>query len=106
MKKVLLLFAVTTFLVPMRSALSQTLSDYVKQVEGDTLVIKDYSDMSNQSNLCIASALNADTVNVPAGRVMSYRQEVFTLSIMSIIHMHCQPHDGLCTRARCDCRRG
>jgi hypothetical protein len=68
MKKVLLPFAVMTILIPLRSALSQTLSDYVKAVKGDTLVIKDYSDMNNQSN-SLYWALVLDTVNVPAGRV-------------------------------------
>ena len=43
MKKVLLLFAAMAILIPLRSALPQTLSDYIKQVKGDTLVIKDYS---------------------------------------------------------------
>jgi hypothetical protein len=67
MKKVLLLFTVT-LLLPIASVFSQTLSDYVKQVKGDTLVIKDYSDMNNQSN-SLYWALTLDTVNVPAGRV-------------------------------------
>jgi hypothetical protein len=66
-KKVLLLFTVS-LLLPIASVLSQTLSDYVKQVKGDTLVIKDYSDMKNQPN-SLYWALTLDTVNVPAGRV-------------------------------------
>lgn len=67
MKKVLLLFAVS-LLLPIASVFSQTLSDYVKQVKGDTLVIKDYSDMNSQPN-SLYWALVLDTVNVPAGRV-------------------------------------
>jgi hypothetical protein len=47
---------------------AQTLMDYVKQVKGDTLVIKDYNDMGSVAN-SIANVLNADTSNVPAGRV-------------------------------------
>jgi hypothetical protein len=50
MKKALLLFAVMAILIPLHSVLSQTLSDYVNQVKGDTLVIKDYYDMNNQQN--------------------------------------------------------
>ncbi len=68
MKKGLLLFAVTTILIPLRSALPQTLSDYVNQVKGDTLVIKDYYDMNNQQN-SLYWAMTLDTGNVPAGRV-------------------------------------
>ena len=68
MKKVLLLFVAVTILIPLRSALPQTLSDFVKQVKGDTLVIKDYSDMNNQPN-SLYWALVLDTVDVPAGRV-------------------------------------
>ena len=68
MKKVLLLFVAVTILIPLRSALPQTLSDFVKQVKGDTLFIKDYSDMNNQPN-SLYWALTLDTVNVPAGRV-------------------------------------
>ena len=68
MKKVLLLFAATAILLPMHSALSQTLSDYVKQVKGDTLVIKDYYDMNNQQN-SLYWAMTLDTGYVPTGRV-------------------------------------
>ena len=50
MKKALMLFAVTTILMPPRSAFPQTLSDYVKQVKGDTLVIKTYDDMGGKTN--------------------------------------------------------
>jgi hypothetical protein len=68
MKKALMLFAVTTILMPLRSALPQTLSDYVKQLKGDTLVIKTYDDMGGKAN-SLYWALVLDTVNVPAGRV-------------------------------------
>jgi len=47
---------------------AQTLMDYVKQVKGDTLVVKDFIDMGNVAN-SLANVLNADTSNVPAGRV-------------------------------------
>jgi hypothetical protein len=57
-----------SFLLPITSAFPQTLNDYVKQVKGDTLVIKDYSDMNNQPN-SLYWALALDTVDVPAGRV-------------------------------------
>ena len=68
MKKAFLLFAVMALLTPLPSALAQTLNDVVKQVKGDTLVIKDYADMNNQPN-SLYKALLLDTVNVPAGRV-------------------------------------
>ena len=68
MKKALMLFAVTTILMPPRSAFPQTLSDYVKQVKGDTLVIKTYDDMGGKAN-SLYWALVLDTVDVPAGRV-------------------------------------
>ena len=44
------------------------MTDYVKQIKGDTLVVKDYSEMNNQSN-SLYWALVLDSVNVPAGRV-------------------------------------
>ena len=67
MKKVLLLFTVS-LLLPIASVFSQTLNDYVKEVKGDTLVIKDYSDMNNHPS-SLYWVLTLDTVNVPAGRV-------------------------------------
>jgi hypothetical protein len=51
---------------------AQTLMDYVLQVKGDTLVIKDFQDMSQKSN-SLTNALNSDTINVPAGRVYMLR---------------------------------
>jgi hypothetical protein len=68
MKRVSLLFAAVSILIPLGPAFSQTLGDYVKQVKGDTLVIKDYSDMNSQPN-SLYWALTLDTVKVPAGRV-------------------------------------
>ncbi|MGA9118654.1 MAG: T9SS type A sorting domain-containing protein [Bacteroidota bacterium] len=67
MKKLLLLLAVAA-LVPLYAAFSQTLTDVVKEVKGDTLVIKTYDDYGNQPN-SLYTALIADSVNVPAGRV-------------------------------------
>jgi hypothetical protein len=68
MKKIFLLFAAVTILIPLRSALPQTLSDYISQVKGDTLIVKDYYDMNNQQN-SLYWAMTLDTGNVPAGRV-------------------------------------
>jgi len=67
MKKPLRLFT-AFFLLPIASAFPQTLSDYIQEVKGDTLVIKDYYDMSNQQN-SLFWAMTLDTGNVPAGRV-------------------------------------
>lgn len=68
MKKLLSHLVVASLLIPLHSALSQTLSDYVKAVKGDTLVIKDYYEMNNQPN-SLYWAMRLDTVNVPEGRV-------------------------------------
>jgi hypothetical protein len=68
MKKLILLFAVLTILISVRTVLPQTLIDYISEVKGDTLVIKDYSEMNNQPN-ALYWALTLDTVNVPIGRV-------------------------------------
>ncbi len=67
MKKLLLLLAVAA-LVPLYAAFSQTLTDVVKEVKGDTLVIKTYDEYGNQPNT-LYTALIADSVTVPAGRV-------------------------------------
>ncbi|HTY00464.1 MAG TPA: T9SS type A sorting domain-containing protein [Bacteroidota bacterium] len=69
MKKLLLVFTVAALvLVPLCAGFSQTLNDVVKQVKGDTLVIKTYDDYSSKPNT-LYIALLADTVSVPAGRV-------------------------------------
>ena len=68
MKKLFLLFAVLTILISVRTVLPQSLIDYISAVKGDTLVIKDYSEMNNQPN-SLYWALVLDTVNVPTGRV-------------------------------------
>ena len=44
------------------------LMDYVKEVKGDTLVVKDYYDMGNAPN-SINNVVLVDTADVPAGRV-------------------------------------
>ncbi len=49
------------------TASAQTFMDYVKEMKGDTAVIKDYNDMGGQPN-SLTDALNADT-NPPADRV-------------------------------------
>ena len=67
MKKHLLFFALI-LLIPVTSVYTQTLMDYVSEVKGDTLVIKDYYDMNNQYN-SLYWAMTLDTGNVPAGRV-------------------------------------
>ena len=67
MKKVLLPFTLLV-LISTSTMYAQTLMDYVLQVRGDTLVIKDFIDMVQKSN-SLANALNLDTSNVPAGRV-------------------------------------
>jgi hypothetical protein len=67
MKKALLISTVS-LLLPMASVFSQTLSDYVKQVKGDTLVIKTYDDMGGKPDALYYTLL-LDTSNVPAGRV-------------------------------------
>jgi len=56
----LLLLQVTTF--------AQAYADWVEEERGDTLVIKDYTDMGNVGN-SLYEAINADSVSVPEGRV-------------------------------------
>jgi hypothetical protein len=68
MKKVMLVYVVMLILIPQHLAVSQTLSDYISAVNGDTLVIKDYYDMDNQPN-SLYYAILLDNVDVPAGRV-------------------------------------
>ena len=62
------ILAALSLLLPIASAFPQTLSDYVKEVKGDTLVIKDYYDMNNQQN-SLYWAMTLDTGYVPTGRV-------------------------------------
>jgi hypothetical protein len=68
MKKISLFFAVFTIFFAPNALLTQTLSDYILQVKGDTLVVKDYYDMNNHQN-SLYWAITLDTVNVPPGRV-------------------------------------
>lgn len=67
MKRTLLPMMVVT-LCMFGTAGAQTFMDYVKEMKGDTAVIKDYTDMGSIAN-SLANALNSDTVSVPAGRV-------------------------------------
>ena len=71
MKKILLPFLLLV-LISTSTIYAQTLMDYVLQVKGDTLVIKDFLDMGSKSN-SLTNALNLDTGNVPAGRVYMLR---------------------------------
>ena len=64
--KLLLLTGAVLFLFCVAGA--QTFNDYVTTMKGDTAVIKDYADMANEAST-LTSALNLDTLNVPAGRV-------------------------------------
>jgi hypothetical protein len=66
MKKLLLLAACLMLALSMASA--QTLMDFVSEVRGDTLVVKDFVDMGNQSN-SLYNVILMDTLAVPAGRV-------------------------------------
>ncbi len=63
-----LLFSIIFFLLHMHVVFSQVLSDYISEVKGDTLVVKDYYEMNNQEN-SLYYALFLDTVNVPEDRV-------------------------------------
>jgi Secretion system C-terminal sorting domain len=67
MKKILLPFLLLV-LISTSTMYAQTLMDYVLQVKGDTLVIKDFLDMGQISN-SLKNALSLDTGSVPAGRV-------------------------------------
>jgi len=68
MKKIFLLFSVMISLLPFKPSPSQTLDDYISEVKGDTLVVKDYYEMNNHQN-SLYWAITLDTVNVPEGRV-------------------------------------
>ena len=50
------------------TAFSQTLNDYISEVRGDTLVVKDYYEMGGEHN-SLYQVLTLDTNNVPEGRV-------------------------------------
>ncbi|HDP68880.1 MAG TPA: T9SS type A sorting domain-containing protein [Candidatus Marinimicrobia bacterium] len=67
MKKGLLLFVVFC-LVLFSNVFADGVMDYVDEVRGDTLVIKDYVDMGNVAG-SLTEAVVADSVDVPAGRV-------------------------------------
>lgn len=66
MRKLFLLFMVMA-LVASTSVFAQTLEDYIAEQRGDSLVIKDDYAFDGQNTLY--SVINADTLNVPAGRV-------------------------------------
>ncbi|MBN1300517.1 MAG: T9SS type A sorting domain-containing protein [Melioribacteraceae bacterium] len=66
MRKILLPFLLL-LLIPLSASFAQGLMDYVKEVKGDTLVVKDYVDMNFQAN-SINSVILEDA-NAPAGRV-------------------------------------
>ncbi len=70
MKKLLLLLTVVALAVaPLCVAFSQSLNDVVKEVKGDTLVIKTYDEYNGGTANSLYIAMVADTVSVPAGRV-------------------------------------
>jgi hypothetical protein len=67
MKNLFLLFTLS-ILMPFSLVFSQTLDDYIFEVKGDTIVVKDYYDMNNEPN-SLYQILTLDTDNVPEGRV-------------------------------------
>ena len=67
MRKILY-FSITLFLIPMCISFAQGVMDYVSQVKGDTLVVKDYVDMGNQAS-SLTNVVTDDNQNVPADRV-------------------------------------
>jgi hypothetical protein len=67
MRKVLIL-VLGLSLVCISSSFAQTLMDYVKEVRGDVLVVKDFTDMGQVAG-SINNVVISDSVNVPAGRV-------------------------------------
>jgi len=68
MKNLMIPIVVLSFLITVRPAFSQSLSDYVKELRGDTLVIKSYAEMNNQPD-ALYQVLTLDTIGVPSGRV-------------------------------------
>jgi len=69
MKKGLLLSVVVCLLLFSAEFALGALGDYVSEVRGDTLVIKDYADFEPYAAGSLAEAIIADSVDVPAGRV-------------------------------------
>ncbi len=63
----LILFAAIMCVVSVSAVNSQTLQDYILEQRGDTLVIKDFSDMGNQAN-SLYEVMTIDSL-APAGRV-------------------------------------
>ncbi len=59
---------VLVVLISTSTMYAQSLSDYIKQVKGDTLVVKTYDDMGGMPDALYYTLLQ-DTVNVTAGRV-------------------------------------
>jgi len=66
MRRVILFFGI--FLISMSMSFAQGVMDYVLEVKGDTLVVKDYYDMEQAPN-SLNNVILADTLDVPAGRV-------------------------------------
>jgi len=69
MKKGLLLSVVVCLLLFSAEFALGALGDYVSEVRGDTLVIKDYADFEPYAAGSLREAIIADSVDVPAGRV-------------------------------------
>ncbi|MFA5729217.1 MAG: T9SS type A sorting domain-containing protein [Candidatus Neomarinimicrobiota bacterium] len=69
MKKALLLSVVICLLLFSAEFALGALDDYVAEVKGDTLVIKDFGDMEPDAAGSLREAVVADSVDVPAGRV-------------------------------------
>jgi len=67
MRKALFIFFSVLF-ISLSSTFAQSLMDYVSEVKGDVLVLKDYYDMGSVPN-SLNNAILADTIDVPAGRV-------------------------------------
>ncbi len=73
MKTVSFLFAVLSLLVPLQPGISQVIwppgyPPFIKEVIGDTLVIKTFEEMGGQPD-ALFQAIYSDTVLVPVGRV-------------------------------------
>jgi hypothetical protein len=67
MRRGFFLFALVIFLMQY-SVFAQVLGDYISEIKGDTLVVKDYYEMNNQPN-SLYYALLLDSLDVPKGRV-------------------------------------